>query len=61
MKAVIDKEACIGCGLCVQIAPSVYKMDGEKAVVSGQQIAQANLEDARTAMDQCPVAAITIS
>lgn len=27
MKAVVDKETCIGCGLCPSICPEVFSMD----------------------------------
>ena len=61
MKAVIDAEACIGCGLCVQVAPDVYEMQGDKAVVIMDDIPEDKSEDAKSAADQCPVAAIVIS
>ncbi|MFH1305648.1 MAG: ferredoxin [Candidatus Omnitrophota bacterium] len=61
MKAVIDKEKCIGCGLCVQVAPSVYEMQEDKAVMIGDEIAEDKVEDAKNGADQCPVTAIVIS
>ena len=61
MKAVIDKEACIGCGLCAQVAQDIYEMQGDKAVVLGEEIAEDKLSEAQAAMEQCPVNAIVIS
>ncbi|RKY41590.1 MAG: ferredoxin [Candidatus Makaraimicrobium thalassicum] len=61
MKAVVDGEKCIGCGLCVQMAPDVYEMQGDKAVAVKEEIPEDKVEDAKSGADQCPVAAITIS
>lgn len=29
MKAFVDKETCIGCGLCPSICPDVFAMDDD--------------------------------
>ncbi|PKK39466.1 Ferredoxin [Clostridiaceae bacterium JG1575] len=59
MKPVVDKELCVGCGLCASMAPDVFIMedDGKAGVVVEAT------EDAATqeAADSCPVAAITIA
>ena len=60
MKAVVDQDACIGCGLCVQVAPDVYTMDGDKAVAVSE-ISEDMTEQAQGGADQCPVNAIAIS
>jgi len=61
MKAVVDNDACIGCGLCAQVAPEVYEMQGDKAIVLGDDIAEDKAEGAKDGADQCPVNAIVIS
>ena len=61
MKIVVDEGACIGCGLCVQVAPDVYEMQGEIAVVKAGDIPEAQADDAKNAAEQCPVSAITVS
>ncbi|MBU0683258.1 MAG: ferredoxin [Candidatus Omnitrophota bacterium] len=61
MKAVVDLEKCIGCGLCAQVAPEVYEMQEDKAVAKIDEIAEDKIEDAKNGADQCPVIAITIS
>ena len=61
MKIIVDKDACIGCGLCAQMAPDVYEMQGDLAVVKAGDMPAAQAADAKSAADQCPVSAIVVS
>ncbi|MFH1411642.1 MAG: ferredoxin [Candidatus Omnitrophota bacterium] len=61
MKVIIDSEACIGCGLCVQVAQEIYEMQDDKAVSKVDEIPADREEDAQSGADQCPVSAITVS
>jgi ferredoxin len=61
MKAVVDKDTCIGCGLCAQVAPDIYEMEGDKAVAKVDEISEDQVEDAKNGADQCPVDAIEVS
>ncbi|MFC1570247.1 ferredoxin [Candidatus Omnitrophota bacterium] len=61
MKAVVDHDACIGCGVCAQVAPEVYEMQGEKAVTLAEDLAEDKVDSAQEGADQCPVNAITVS
>jgi len=61
MKAVVDAEKCIGCALCAQVAPEVYEMNDDKAVVIGDEVSEDKAEAAKNGSDQCPVAAIEIT
>ena len=60
MKAIVDKEACIGCGLCAQVSPDVYEMQDDKAIVKMEEIAEDKAQEAQTGSEQCPVNAIVV-
>lgn len=61
MKAVVDQDACIGCGLCPDICPEVFEMnDDEVAQTKVDVIPEASEECAREAAESCPVDAIEI-
>ncbi|MCK4994058.1 MAG: ferredoxin [Candidatus Omnitrophica bacterium] len=60
MKAIIDAEACVGCGLCANMCAEVYQMEDDKAIVIGDSIADEMLDSAKEAATSCPVEAIKI-
>ncbi len=51
----VDKDKCIGCGVCVQICPKVFKMgsDGKSSVKKGGKASCV-----KDAISSCPVDAI---
>ncbi|RLG15992.1 ferredoxin [Candidatus Pacearchaeota archaeon] len=52
----INKEKCIGCGLCASVCPEVFEMDeNNKANVKSQK----DLPCVKEAIEQCPVNAIS--
>lgn len=58
MKVKINKDACIGCGVCEAMAPDVFGMGSDgKAEVIGN-VTPENEAAVNEAMDSCPVAAI---
>ncbi len=61
MNASVNPNTCIGCTICVQICPEVFKIKGDKAVVSKNPVEDEAHECARQATEQCPVQAITLS
>ena len=60
MKVRIDPDICIGCSLCVDTCPEVYKMGDDKAVVYAAIVPKAVEETCKKAADECPVTAIFI-
>jgi ferredoxin len=62
MKAYVDKDACISCGLCPSICPEVFEMEDDgKAGVTTDEV-PSNVEDAAMeAESSCPVNAISVS
>lgn len=60
MKVQIDKETCIGCGLCADMCPDIFAMQEDKAVVSVQPVTNEQETCSREAADQCPVSAILV-
>jgi len=56
VKIKVDKEKCIGCGLCTSLCQEVFVMgkDGKASVK-----AQKDVSCVKEAMDSCPVNAIS--
>ena len=60
MKATVDPDLCTGCGLCVDVCPEVFELEGEVATVTVDEVS-ADVEDtAQEAVESCPVEAITL-
>lgn len=52
----VDKESCIGCGLCASVCDEVFEMSSDgKAKVKAQK----NLPCVKEAIQSCPVDAIS--
>jgi len=61
MKACVDRNACIGCGLCESICPEVFQLNDEGiSEVIVDEIPESLIESAKEAESQCPTGAITI-
>lgn len=60
MKAYVDPEVCIGCGLCAGIAPDVFQMNDEGKAEAYADFTEDQLPDVQDAIDQCPVSAISL-
>ena len=61
MKANVDKDTCIACGLCPSICPECFDMDDDgKACAIVDEVPQEFLDKAKEAEENCPVDAISI-
>ena len=62
MNASVDKDTCIGCGLCTSICESIFEMDDDGKAVAKNPDVPSELEDeAKDAEASCPVNAISVS
>lgn len=62
MKAIVDKDTCISCGLCVDVCPQVFSMDQDEKAEAQDTVVPLNAEaSCRDAAQQCPVEAIKIT
>lgn len=60
MKAFVDENTCISCGLCEGVCPEVFSLDTGISIAIDAPV-PAELEDAtREACEGCPVTAISI-
>ena len=57
-KVRVDENACVGCGLCVNVCPDVFEL-GEDGIakVKAQECGSCDLNDVAS---QCPVNAIIV-
>jgi ferredoxin len=62
MKAYVDKDLCISCGLCPSICPEVFEMEDDgKAGVVTDEVPKEVEDSAKEAEGSCPTSAITVS
>jgi ferredoxin len=53
----VDKEKCIGCGMCAGLCPETFVMDADGKADS---ISQEATDCAKNAASNCPVEAISV-
>jgi len=56
-KVSVDDSVCVGCGLCEQLCPEVFKLEDGIAKVKASGCSQHNLSEIAS---QCPVEAIKV-
>lgn len=59
MKAVVDKDTCIGCGTCMAIADNVFQMD-DQGLAQGTDFKEEDKDLVEEAKEACPAQAIHI-
>lgn len=60
MKACVDKDLCIGCGLCADTCPEVFELKEDKAYVKVDVVPKELEDKVVEAKDSCPVDAISV-
>lgn len=62
MKAIVNKDECIACGLCVSICPEVFEFEADgKAGVVIDEVPKESTDGAIEAQEGCPTSAISVN
>lgn len=61
MKATVDQDGCISCGVCVSVCPEVFQFnENDVSEPIKDSIPEDCIEAAQEARDSCPVSVISI-
>ena len=60
MKATVDKDGCIACGICVNLCPDVFRWDDNGLAEAYSDISPATESAAVDSRSNCPVSVISI-
>ena len=61
MTAQLDRKSCIGCGLCANTCPEVFRMaDDGFAKIIRKQVPKEAERSVLVARDECPVSVISV-
>lgn len=60
MKAQINAELCVGCGLCADSCAEVFEMEENKAKVKANPVPADSEDCCKKMKEDCPVEAIEI-
>lgn len=61
MKVIVDQEACIGCGMCIDVCPKVFEYNSDnKSEAINENVTDASKEKIIESQQVCPVDAIKI-
>ena len=59
MRAYVDQDLCIGCGLCNATCPEVFEMNADGKAEAIADTTDENRDAVQEAIDGCPVSAIS--
>lgn len=62
MKAIVNKDACMGCGACTATCPNVFEIKGDDpyASVKVAEVPEADKDKVVEAQEGCPTSAISV-
>jgi len=58
MKIKIDKQKCLGCGVCINLCPEVFELKNGKSEIKEKVDLEKNKDCIKESIDSCPVGAI---
>lgn len=58
-KVTVDVLTCVGCGLCEQSCPEVFKIEGDG--IAHVKVQVCSLHNLQEVAEQCPVNAIKVA
>ena len=60
MKAIVNKDLCIGCGACAAICPEEFEINDDGLSESlNEKVNDENISAVKEAVDNCPTSAIS--
>ncbi len=57
-KLEADEKTCMGCGVCIKLAPNIFEFSNKKAIVNKEILRKDANNEIIIALDKCPVKAI---
>ena len=60
MKATIERSGCIGCGMCAETCPEVFRMADDDLAEVYAEVTDSIADTAKDARDGCPVSVISL-
>ncbi|WP_394706848.1 ferredoxin [Marispirochaeta sp.] len=61
MRVTINKQQCVGCGLCEELLPEVFIMQNQKSRVKQDGLNNIEKIHVLTVAEDCPAEAIIVS
>ena len=59
MKAIVNQDTCISCGLCISTVPEVFEVNADGKAEACGHTTDENRAAVQEAIDACPVQAIS--